>query len=300
VLTRNKRITPAHASAAGTRRGRKAPATLAIGLGVLGLVAAAMVPQQASAKGNWVRAATTSSSVDRTVKDPDITESSGLARSGYSTSRLWTHNDSGGGTYIYALASDGSTAATFNLGDASHKDWEAMASYQSGSSSYLYIGDIGDNGKKRDSIFVHRVVEPSLSSTGGTLKPETFEFRYPDGKHNAEAMMVAPGTHRVYIVTKSSPAAIYVAPTTLSSTHINVLTKVTSAPVGLSDAVFLDDGRFVLRGYVSGWLYKGFGSTPIRFPLPLKGESVTAGYNSSYIYIGSEHQYSKIYRVSLP
>ena len=299
-MTTNKRITAAHARSRTTRRPLRSPAAVALALGTAGLAAAVVLPQGASAE-DFVRAATPSSSVDRTLQDPAIVESSGLARSAYGAGRLWTHNDSGGGTTIYAIDASGRTAARFNLGNASHKDWEAMAHSKEGSVNYLYVGDIGDNGKKRTSIFVHRVKEPALSATSGVLTPETFELKYADGKHNAEGMMIHPTTHRLYVVTKqTSGAGIYAAPATLSRTGVNVLRRVASAPPGMSDAVFLDDGRFVLRGYVSGWLYRSFGATPTRFPLPLKGESVTTGFSRGNVFIGSEKRYSKVYNVTLP
>lgn len=272
----------------------------AIALSAVALSAAVTLPQAASAL-DFVRASTPSYSLDRTLQDPAIVESSGLARSAYVSGRLWTHNDSGGGTTIYAVDARGRTSARFSLGNASHKDWEAMASAKLGTVNYLYVGDIGDNGKKRTSIFVHRVREPAASATTGVLTPETYEFKYADGKHNAEGMLVHPTTHRIYIVTKAtSGAGIYAAPTTLSRTSVNVLRRVASAPPGMSDAVFLDDGRFMLRGYISGWLYRSFGSVPSRFPLPLKGESVTTGFSSGNVFIGSEKPYSKVYKVTLP
>ncbi|MCU0264972.1 MAG: hypothetical protein MUC45_02495 [Actinomycetia bacterium] len=299
-MTSNKRITAAHARGRTPRRVLRSPAGVALALGAAGLTAAVLIPQGASAE-DFVRASATSSSIDRTLQDPAIVESSGLARSAFGSGRLWTHNDSGGGSTIYGVDSAGRTAARFNLGNASHKDWEAMAHSKQGSVNYLYIGDIGDNGKKRTSIFVHRVKEPALSAASGVLTPETYEFKYADGKHNAEGMMIHPTTHRLYIVTKAtSGAGIYAAPTTLSRTSVNVLRRVASAPPGMSDAVFLDDGRFVLRGYVSGWLYRSFGATPTRFPLPLKGESVTTGFSTGTIFIGSEKPNSKVYRVALP
>ena len=98
--------------------------------------------------------------IDRVLQDPVIKESSGLARSRLSDTRLWTHNDSGGGNTIYALGSGGKISATYQLTGASYKDWEGMASAIKDGVSYLYVGDIGDNGKKRPSIFVHRVREP--------------------------------------------------------------------------------------------------------------------------------------------
>ncbi len=244
----------------------------------------------------------TSSAKILTLNDGAINESSGLARSGYSSTRLWTHNDSGGGTTLYAVDLAGRTTAKYEVTGASHKDWEGMARAVVGGASYLYVGDIGDNGKKRPSIFVHRVKEPQPGGSGGSLAPTTYEFRYPDGKHNAEGLMVDPRTQRIYIVSKVKKAngAIYAAPSNPSTTGVNTLTRVATAPAGMSDATFLDDGRFVLRGYVNAWLYKSLGATPVGLALPLKGESITQDWSSGSVLVGSEKPFSSIWRVKLP
>jgi hypothetical protein len=273
------------------RRAAAVSAVLVAPVAVLGL----QVP------GVSAKVAVTRSSKVLTIQDSRIDESSGLVRSNLSSSRLWTVNDSGGGTTVYALDMSGRTTATYELTNASHKDWEGMASTVIGGTSYIYVGDIGDNGKKRSSIFVHRFVEPS-GSTGGALPYVTYELAYPDGARNAEGMMVDPTTHRLYVVSKVKKAngAIYAAPTTLSTTSVNRMTKVATAPAGMSDAVFLADGRFVLRGYVNGWLYSKIGATPVGFSLPLKGESISQDWSGGDVLIGSEKVRSPIYRVSLP
>src|SRR5262245_17271717 len=62
-----------------------------------------------------------------TLSDQRINESSGLTRSRLAEGRLWTVNDSGGGTTLYGIDRNGRTVATFDITGASHKDWEAMA-----------------------------------------------------------------------------------------------------------------------------------------------------------------------------
>ncbi len=47
--------------------------------------------------------------VDRVLRDPRITESSGLAPSSLHRGVLWTMNDSGSRARIYAVGSDGRT-----------------------------------------------------------------------------------------------------------------------------------------------------------------------------------------------
>ena len=235
------------------------------------------------------------------MTDARIVESSGLARSGYSSTVLWTANDSGGGPVIYAIGANGATVATYTVTGASAHDWEGMASARSGTTRYLYLGDIGDNASKRTTIAVHRVVEPSVLAKTGNLTPTTYVFRYPDGAHNAETLLVNPTTLRIYVVTKDTKGgAIYAAPTTLSTTATNVLTKVTAAPVTLSDGTFLDDGRFILRGYERAYLYATMGGTPTVFGTPSPGESITAGFTAGTVFTGEEGKGSKIWRVTLP
>ena len=245
---------------------------------------------------------TSRSGVERTIKDPAIVESSGLARSHYRPSRLWTHNDSGGGSTIYALGRTGRTTARYQLLHASHLDWEGMASAQRQGVSYLFVGDIGDNGARRSSVFVHRVREPRPEGQRRLLDPTTFEFEYPDGAHNAETLMVRPGSMRIYIVTKGKkvPGSFYVAPRVPSSKRVNLLRRIGPAPAGMADGVFLDRHRFILRRYEGGWLYRRMSGKPVRFALPIKGESITKGSRAGQVLIGSEGRYSDIWRVSLP
>jgi hypothetical protein len=177
-----------------------------------------------------------------------------------------------------------------------------MASAWRKGRSYLFIGDIGDNGQQRNSIFVHRVREPRPRADGRSLDPTTFEFRYPDGAHNAETLMVKPRSLRIYVVTKAKQRQghIYVAPRSLSTKRVNTLRRVGSAPAGMADGVFLDRQRFVLRGYVSGWRYRSIGAKPKRFPLPLKGESIADNRRRNVVFVGSEGRYSDIWKVRLP
>jgi hypothetical protein len=238
--------------------------------------------------------------VDRTLTDTRIVESSSLTRSAYGKGVLWTSNDSGGGPVLYAIGASGATLATYTVRNASAHDWEGMAAASSGSAHYLYIGDIGDNGKKRSTIAVFRVVEPS-APRNGTLDATGFTFRYPDGPHNAETLLVNPTTLRIYVVTKDTKGGvIYAAPPSPSPSAVNTLSRVGTAPVTLSDGAFLDGSRFVLRGYERGYLYPRMGATPVTFGLPAPGESITGGYSAGTVFTGEEGVRSKVWRVTLP
>lgn len=267
-------------------------------LGVLGFVAflaASLLAVDATAAGTRAR-------IDRTIKDPAIVESSGLARSWLNPHRLWTHNDSGGGSTLYAIGERGRTVAKYELVNARHWDWEAMASAKRHGVSYLWVGDIGDNAAQKSSIFVHRIREPRPDARNGSRNPLSYELKYPDGSHDAEALLVRPGSLRMFVVSKvkNGPGHIYAAPRHPSQRHPNRLRRVGTAPSVVTDGVFLNRHRFVLRGYGSAWVYRTLGATPRQFSLPDTGESIAVSPRKGYVLTGSEGLRSDIWRVRVP
>jgi hypothetical protein len=148
-----------------------------------------------------------------TIKDKSISESSGLVASRTTPGAYWTHNDSGDGPFIYAFDTRGDSFGTFRVSGAEARDWEDIAAGPGPqpNRSYLYIGDIGDDDSVRPEVIVYRVAEPALSTStrkftksqpGSTEPAEAIRLKYPDGKHDAEALLVHPGTGNLYIVTK--------------------------------------------------------------------------------------------------
>ena len=145
------------------------------------------------------------------LKDSSVRESSGLAASRNVPGLYWTHNDSGDGPFIYAFDTRGVRKGVWRVAGASAYDWEDMAAGPGPVSgkNYLYIGDIGDNQEKRSEITVYRVLEPVLSTQSVvkgknslTEPADAISFRYPDGAHDAESLLVHPVTGHLYIVTK--------------------------------------------------------------------------------------------------
>src|SRR5262245_52674772 len=98
------------------------------------------------------------------LENQDIKESSGIAASRRNADIFWTHNDSGDGPFIYAFDRQGKHRGVWRVAGAKAIDWEDMAVGPGPrrGQSYLYLGDIGDNSRKRDQITVYRVAEPGL------------------------------------------------------------------------------------------------------------------------------------------
>ncbi len=147
------------------------------------------------------------------LKDPAVNESSGIVASRTTPGLYWTHNDSGDGPFIYAFDIRGTRRGVWRVTGAEAHDWESISAGPGSErdKNYLYIGDIGDNDERRSHIEVYRVVEPTISETDAsatksrpqlTQPAEMIRLRYPDGKYDAEALLVHPRTGDLYIVTK--------------------------------------------------------------------------------------------------
>ena len=153
-----------------------------------------------------------------TLADARLVELSGLAASRRHGGVLWAHNDSGGAAQVFALGSDGRALGAYSVTGAGAVDWEDMAVGPGpGAGSYLYLGDIGDNGAERSSVTVYRVPEPSAApdGAGGALGgAEAIPLRYPGGPADAEALLVDPRSGDLVIVTKAltGTSRVLVAP----------------------------------------------------------------------------------------
>ena len=170
----------------------------------------------------------------------EISESSGIVASRTTPGLYWTHNDSGDRPFLYAFDSQGAHKGVWLVTGATARDWEDLAAGPGPERgiNYLYIGDIGDNHGSRAELTVYRLPEPVISSADATSTktnpiatkdPEIIRLRYPDGRHDAEALLVHPLSGNIYIVIKvplENPV-IYEARTPLSTTEVTTMVRVT-------------------------------------------------------------------------
>jgi hypothetical protein len=112
------------------------------------------------------------------LRDPALSESSGLVRSRAHGGVFWTHNDSGDRPRIFAVDASGETLAEFEVAGAAHVDWEDIAIDDAG---HLWIGDFGNNDNERRDLVVYRVPEPDPHGGSGTAEADrALRFRYAD------------------------------------------------------------------------------------------------------------------------
>ncbi|MEU1450811.1 WD40 repeat domain-containing protein [Streptomyces avermitilis] len=241
-----------------------------------------------------------------TIKDPRITESSGLAASRLHPGVYWTHNDSDDGPYLYAVDSrTGKTVATVTLsGVGSPRDVEAISI---GPGNEIYVGDIGDNlGGRWDHVWIYKLPEPKMLKDQ-TIRATQYDVKYADGARNAESLMVHPKTGRVYIVDKKEDGGhLYEGPAQLSATGTNVFEPLATVDLWATDAAFSPEGKqLAVRGYFGGIAYMWNGGKikrqgQLNVPLQRQGESVTYTADGSELMYGTEGADSAVKPESVP
>lgn len=240
------------------------------------------------------------------LHDPALVESSGLAVSGRHDGIVWTHPDGGTVARVMAVDESGDTVATVTLDGIDPYDPEALSPGTDGRS--LWLGDLGDNLEQRPDVSVFQFTEPR-ELADRTVRATWFRFTYPDGPHDAEALLVDPSTGRLLVATKAlGGAGLYRAPPQLvtEDAGTNRLERVADVPSLVTDGAFLPDGRFVLRSYTTAYVYDRPGHQVASAPLPRQpqGESVAAAGGPSgspgSLLVGSEGKESAVYRVPVP
>jgi hypothetical protein len=266
-----------------------------------------------------------------TLTERAVTESSGIVASRRNPDLFWTHNDSGDDPFVYAFDRRGRSRGTFRVAGAQARDWEDIA-WGPGpvpGESYLYAGDIGDNDREREFVVVYRFREPqavpSLADAGDarprdTEPAEAIRLKYPDGAHNAEALLVHPRTGDLYIVTKTAVSAgVYKLAAPYNAGEVQTLTRVASlrgpdffGALVTGGDISPDGTRVALCDYAQGYELtlppdaKSFDDVWTRKPsavplgLRLQGESVCYRLDGAALLATSEKRPTPLIEVVLP
>lgn len=140
-------------------------------------------------------------------------EASGVAASTTAPDRYFLIDDGTGTGDLAVVDGQGALVTRVELDGMSADNAEALAGGACGSiplpdgasaENCLYIGDIGDNKERRDDIVIYRAAEPDLGGDPPAtidVPADEWNYTYPDGPHNAEAMLVEPDGS-ILVVTK--------------------------------------------------------------------------------------------------
>ncbi|MDM7923817.1 MAG: hypothetical protein QUS14_16100 [Pyrinomonadaceae bacterium] len=258
----------------------------------------------------------------------DVRESSGLVVSRCQPGVMWTHNDSGDDAFIFAFNETGRHLGTWSVTNAANMDWEDIATKREADGTcYLYIGDIGNNKAEKGELSVYRVREPELSpesqstsrkQPARTAAAEIVTFSYPDGRHDAESLLVHPNTGDIYVLTKevSGAAGVYKLTPVQGQAGKMAATRVGSVSVPavpnglLTGADISPDGkRVLLVDYFAGYEMvleardANFDDiwtqavTPIDIGERKNGEAAAYSADGAALFSTSEGKNAPIYRI---
>lgn len=227
------------------------------------------------------------------ITDRRITGVSGMAADPQAN-LYWMVNDSGG--VAYGVSRKGKVRGTLRY-RADPVDVEAVALHQ----DRLYVADIGDNAEKRRNVTVYYFDQPRAS--GLTVSYRSWDFRYPDGAHHAQTLLVTPDG-RLSIVTKGAKGGLYRAPNNPSASKTNTLTRVNDAPPFVSDGVVLPGGRqLALLSdnrvlVVDAQTGEQQASAPVTGPQ--RAESMALGLNGTSLLITTAGKKPTVVRIAVP
>lgn len=271
--------------------------------------------------GPMVRAADVSHELGK-IKVDELKETSGLAASRLNPDVLWLNNDGDSGR-LFAVSTGGKLAA-FVTCKAAIKDLEdiAIGPGPTKGVDYLYLGDIGDNDNRRRDVRVVRFPEPDLKGARGVqltvTDAEEMRLVFPDGPHDAEALLVDPVSGDLFVVTKEKDRArVYMVDG--EELRAGVEAKLSAAgkvaAEEVSGGAISRDGRHILlRREKEGWLWErkagesvaeALGRKPVKVPVLGKrqgsnGEAICFGPSGDSYFTVSEGKKQAIYQFDLP
>lgn len=187
-------------------------------------------------------------------------EVSGMADSYSRPGFLWLIQDKDNKAELLTVSHDGQAGPVVSLQGAGNQDWEDMAMGKGpvAGKNYLYIADAGDNFSVFDTYYIFRFPEPEPGATT-VDQYDKIAFRYDDGlHHNTEAVLIAHSSGDIVLVTKESPALVYVIPASTLTSGINTAVKQGALKVGgITGAAQSSDGtELLLRTYSNLYYWK--------------------------------------------
>ena len=247
-----------------------------------------------------------------TIRDERIPESSGLAASG---DALWTVNDGGSSLRVFRLDRSCRVRSVLT-GSIDPYDVEDLARSADGT---LWLADTGDNLGSRPTVAIERL-RPDGSSA-------LMRLRYPDGPHDAEALLVTP-SGRLFVLTKEPlSSTVYAAPG-FSAGRTVPLRKVTTltfgptgtsgGPVGAASQVLVTggavapSGRLVaVRTYTDAYVWqvpsgdveaalRSGSRTRLPLPATAQGEAITFTPDSRSLLTSTEGVPGPVHSIDLP
>jgi hypothetical protein len=217
------------------------------------------------------------------ITDKRLDEVSGIVASRINLDVYYVHNDSGGKPEVYALNSKGKIIAILNLEGITNRDWEdiAIGPGPDANSSYIYVGEIGDNNAQYDELMLYRFKEPKLNKVPKKARTpititdiETIRFVFADGAKDCETLFLDSANGDVYLLSKREyKVGVYQIKSPLNTSEVNVASRLLTLDFPLAVAGDITPARdmIIIKNYENIFLWK-----------VAKGESIIDAMSKPY------------------
>ena len=224
--------------------------------------------------------------VEISFKEPTLTpivpglidETSGMADSRSTENALWVLEDGGNPAELTLISYEGNIIERLPAKNTINRDWEDMTLVKDLSSgkNKIYLADIGDNNIQYDTYDIYRFDEPATNDIE-INNVEKIQFRYPDGPHDADAMLVDKMSNDIYIITKQdAKSGIY------KIVYPQILTAINTAVfegsldyTGVTSAAISPDGfEIIVKTYTHLNYYSRKGNELLPIALKRKSQSI--------------------------
>jgi len=239
--------------------------------------------------------------------DKRLEEASGLAASAAHPGFLWTLNDNGNPPEVFLIDQHARIRLECSLANARNRDWEdiAIGPGPKDGKTYVYVADIGDNEAQYDFKVIYRFEEPVLSRGKKIVISDydTLALRMPDGKRDAETVLIDPLTNDLFIVTKrENDVGLYRSPNPFTQDTATLKKAATLHLTSIVAGSISADGQEVLLknyGQIFYWKRSNNESLPdllAKEPITLnyerepQGEAIAWSRDGSEFYTLGEHK----------
>ncbi|WDF56610.1 hypothetical protein [Mucilaginibacter sp. KACC 22063] len=264
------------------------------------------------------------------LQDKAMDETSGIVASAVNSGVFYVHNDSGDTSRFFAINENGKLKTTYYFKGSSGsplgvQDCEdiAIGPGPIKNKSYLYLGDIGDNGASRKYLTIYRFAEPKVAADYNqvaNIETVPLYLKYPDGPKDAETMMIDPLEKLLYIVSKRKDSvSVYTSPLTYKAGDTVTMTYRCKLHFkGLQPLKWITAGdisadgkQILLKNYVNVYYWRREAGEPVwkammrnakvlDYEQEKQGEAIGFSRDGKSYYTTSEGVFAPIYRYTSP
>jgi hypothetical protein len=238
-----------------------------------------------------------------------VDEASGIADSRANPGTIWTQQDSGNPPELILLNHQGQLVRKIPVKGFGNRDWEDMALARGpvAGQDYIYLAETGDNDAVYADYAIYRFPEPSATADS-ISQVDRIRFIYPDGPHDAEAILVEPETLDIYLITKREVRSrIYKLTYPYSTSSVNMAVAAGSLPYNyvVSAAIQPDGKGIAVKDYLNIYYYpRNTGETlsavlskaytKLPYILEPQGEAIGFSIDGNYYFTLSEKTSSAV------